>query len=111
MKITTKLWVGIIVLIILSPLGIYLPEAFRAGSAWGEWGAEEIKELAGYVPQGLARLSEIWSAPIPDYLFKGWENANLGGQSAGYIASAIIGIGLTVCVVLLLGSVMAKNDK
>ncbi len=38
MKITTKFLIGIAVLIVLSPLGLILPEHFKAGSAWGEWG-------------------------------------------------------------------------
>jgi len=73
MKIISKLWIFIGVLIALSPLGLLLPEHFKAGSAWGEWGTDEMQELVGYIPKGLERLSSIWSAPIPDYAFKGWE--------------------------------------
>ena len=40
MKIITKLWIGMIVLICLSPLGLLIPEHFKAGAAWGEWGAD-----------------------------------------------------------------------
>lgn len=53
MKTATKLWIGIGILILLSPLGLLLPEHFKAGDAWGEWGAGTFKELVGYIPQGL----------------------------------------------------------
>ena len=59
MKITTKFWIGLGVLAVLSPLGLLLPEHFKAGSAWGEWGIDEIQRLAGYVPVGLEKLSSF----------------------------------------------------
>lgn len=96
--------------IILSPLGLLLPEHFKAGDAWGEWGTETIKELLGYIPQGLAKFSRLWSAPIPDYAFKGWEEKGLAHLSFAYIISAIIGIVLTVLLVLLIGKFLAKKD-
>lgn len=101
MKIITKLWIGICLLILLSPLGLWLPERFKAGDAWGEWGTDTIKELTGYVPQGLEKLSSLWKAPIPDYAFKNWEEKGLGSLSLAYIISAIIGILVTICLVLL----------
>lgn len=109
MKIITKLWIGLLVLIILSPLGLLLPDYFKAGSAWGEWGAEEIKEFVGYIPQGLEKLSSLWSAPIPDYAFKGWEGKPLGQISFAYILSAIIGVIICVSLVLILGKFLVKK--
>lgn len=38
MKTITKLWLLIIVLVILTPLGLILPAYFKSGPAWGEWG-------------------------------------------------------------------------
>lgn len=110
MKIITKLWIGIAILIILSPLGLILPEHFKAGSAWGEWGVDEIQKLVGYVPQGLEKLSSLWNAPIPDYAFKGWEEKGLMHLSSAYIISAVVGIIVTVLVVLLIGRMLAKRD-
>ena len=63
MKIITKLWIGLGVLIILSPLGIILPEHFKAGSAWGEWGADEMQKLVGYIPQGLEKVVRPLECP------------------------------------------------
>ncbi len=109
MKITTKFWIGMAVLVILSPLGLILPEHFKAGSAWGEWGADEMRELVGYIPQGLEKLSSLWNAPIPDYAFKGWEEKGLSYLSFAYIISAIVGIGITIIVVMALGKLLAKK--
>jgi cobalt/nickel transport protein len=110
MKTITKLWIFIVVLIILAPLGLILPAHFKAGSAWGEWGIEEIKGLSGYIPKGLERLASLWSAPIPDYAFKGWGEKPLGSLSLAYIVSAIVGITITIGVILLIGKFLSKKD-
>lgn len=109
MKLTTKFWIGIMVLIVLSPLGLILPEHFKAGSAWGEWGADEMQKLVGYVPKGLEKLSALWNAPMPDYAFKGWEEKGLSHLSLAYIISAIVGIGIIVLVVLVIGKLLTKK--
>ncbi|MFA5388178.1 MAG: PDGLE domain-containing protein [Candidatus Omnitrophota bacterium] len=111
MKLITKLWIGMAVLIALSPLGLLLPEHFKAGDAWGEWGADMIKELTGYIPQGLEKLSSLWSAPIPDYAFKGWEEKGLPSLSIAYIMSAVIGIAAVAAVVLIIGKILTKKGK
>lgn len=111
MKITTKFWIGMAVLIVLSPLGLILPEHFKAGSAWGEWGASEMQKLAGYIPRGLEKLSSLWNAPMPDYAFKGWEEKGLPHLSFAYIISAVIGIAITVAVVLIIGKILTKKGE
>jgi len=110
MKLTTKLWIGLALLTILSPIGLLLPEHFKAGAAWGEWGVEEIRGLVGYVPKGLERLAGLWSAPIPDYAFRGWEEKGLPRLSLVYILSAAAGILVTVIGALLLGKILARKD-
>jgi hypothetical protein len=109
MKITTKLWIGIAGLIMLSPLGLLLPVYFKAGGAWGEWGIDVIRDLAGYIPQGLEKLLNLWRAPIPDYVFKGWEEKGLLHLSFAYIISAIVGIGIIVLVIMGIGKLLAKK--
>lgn len=110
MKVITKFWIGLGVLIILSPLGLLLPEHFKANAAWGEWGADEMQKLVGYIPRGLEKLSSLWSAPIPDYAFKGWEDKGLLNLSFAYVISAILGIGLTVLVVIGIGRLLSKKE-
>ncbi|OIP13133.1 MAG: cobalamin biosynthesis protein [Caldisericum sp. CG2_30_36_11] len=111
MKITTKLWIVIVILIVLSPLGLIIPEYFKAGGAWGEWGADEMQKLVGYIPKGLEELSSIWKAPMPDYAFKGWEEKGLLHLSFAYIISAIVGIGIIVLVIMgVRKSVLKRGD-
>ncbi|MFA5156695.1 MAG: PDGLE domain-containing protein [Candidatus Omnitrophota bacterium] len=109
MKTITKLWIGLVVLIALSPLGLFLPEHFRAGDAWGEWGSDTVGKLAGYIPRGLEKLSSLWSAPIPDYAFRGWEEKGLAPLSFAYIISAALGIAVTVAIVLIIGKLLVKK--
>jgi cobalt/nickel transport protein len=109
MKTMTKLWIGLGILALLSPIGLYLPDKMKAGSAWGEWGADEMKGLVGYVPKGLEKLSSLWNALMPDYAFKGWEDKGLGHLSIAYIVAALLGIALCVGGAFLLGKLLAQK--
>jgi hypothetical protein len=110
-RIFNKLWIGLGILAILSPLGLFLPDAFRAGSAWGEWSPDEVKDIIGYIPIGLENLSNVWHSVLPDYAFKGWEEKGLGQLSLAYIISAVIGIALCVGAAWLLGKLLARKEK
>jgi len=111
MKVIAKLWIGIAILIILAPLGLLIPEHFKAGAAWGEWGIDEIKELAGYIPRGLEKLSTLWNAPIPDYNLKGWEEKGLNHAGFAYIISAVVGVILTATAVFLIGKLLTRKSE
>lgn len=111
MKITAKLWIGLAVLTVLSPLGLILPAYFKAGAVWGEWGAGEVRQLAGYIPLGLERLSNLWNAPMPDYAFKGWEEKGLPRLSVAYILSAVLGILSVAGVTMILGKALAGKNR
>jgi cobalt/nickel transport system permease protein len=85
------LWGILGLLILLSPLGL-----LATGTAWGEWGLDEIPGLS-FIPAGMERLSELWQAPIPDYAVP------FLGEKVGYVVSALLGVGATVLVLWLLG--------
>jgi len=104
-----RLWKVIILLIILSPLGIIIPYFLRAGSAWGEWGPEKVKELIGYIPTGLEKLSSLGRPLLPDYNFKGWEEKPLIHQSFSYIVSGFIGVSIVVGITFLIGKVFSRR--
>jgi cobalt/nickel transport system permease protein len=77
------LWVVLAVLVVASPLGLLAP-----GTAWGEWGADELGELGlSFIPQGLKALEGLWGAPLADY-----DLPALGNPSLGYILSAVVGV-------------------
>ncbi|MDD5669272.1 MAG: PDGLE domain-containing protein [Candidatus Omnitrophica bacterium] len=111
MKTVSKLWVGIVFLILLCPLGLLVPEKFRSGAAWGEWGMEEIKEMVGYIPSGLNALSGVWKAPFPDYTFRGWEDKGWGHSCFSYVISAVVGIAVIVVFVFIFGKFLGKKNK
>ena len=111
MKTTRKLWIGLLILAVLSPLGLLLPAWLGAGSAWGEWSSEEIKGLVGYVPVQMERLGDLWHAPLPDYSAPGAKQAGLGMQSLWYIVSALVGLGLVVGLSWLAGRWLARNEQ
>ncbi|WP_041464155.1 PDGLE domain-containing protein [Pelodictyon luteolum] len=104
-----KLWIGIGILALMSPLGLILPAYFRAEAAWGEWGADEIRQMNGYLPEGLARLTGLWKAMIPDYAFQGWEEKGLLLTSIAYVFSAITGIALITATTLIIGKILARG--
>ena len=87
------------VLVVATPLGL-----LAEGTAWGEWGADEIAETgAGYVPQGMADGFE-WSALMPDYTFGSLPD------SLAYVISAVAGVALLVILFKLLSLVVKPRD-
>jgi len=99
MKGVNKLWVALGILAIFSPIGL-----LASGTAWGEWGTDEFPAMLGYVPRGLARFSDLWRAPLPDYSIPGL------GSSIGYILSALVGMALVVLVTLGMGKILAGRE-
>jgi cobalt/nickel transport system permease protein len=101
------LWIRLVLLMLLTPLGI-----LAAGTAWGEWSArdfsspetrEKIASSSRNVappakqPEGLERLSSLWSAPFPQYA-----PSFVRQPAFGYVLSAIFGSGLILGVFCLL---------
>lgn len=105
-----KLWLGLFVLAILTPLGIVLPEKFGAEGAWGEWGTQALENLLGYVPEGLKKTVDVWTAPIRGYVF-GAEGSVLSTRIFSYIVSAFIGIILACVIMLLISRLLFKREK
>lgn len=82
---------------ILTPLGL-----IAKGTAWGEWGNEEIKNLLGFVPKGMnSGLS--YNAIMPDY------SVLKSNEILGYLLSGIIGIGLIVTLFVLIKKIKSIN--
>lgn len=100
--IVVRLGIAIGVLVVASPLGLYLPAKLAAGSAWGEWSADEIEKLTGLVPAGLSKLESLWHAPMPDYALRGHESNSLAALGVMYILSGAVGALLLALAVVLL---------
>lgn len=103
-KTKSKAVYGLIgALICLTPLGL-----LAAGTAWGEWGVNEIGSVVtggsalGYTPQGMVNGFSFKSL-LPDYSISGLPEA------AGYIISAVLGVAVTIIIFKVIGA--TKKDK
>ena len=96
--------IALAALVVLCPLGL-----LAVGTAYGEWGPDDIKDMVGYVPAGLEQLSSLWSAPLADYDFPGGHET-VPEQAPGYYVSAIVGVLLCAGVLYGVGKVIAKQD-
>ncbi len=105
-----KLWIGLLILALMTPLGILLPETFKAGEAWGEWGLEKLEKVLGYVPEGLRKLTDLWKAPVPDYNFGG-EGSSMTLKTVSYIASGLLGVGICAFILYVISRLIAKHGK
>ena len=96
------LWVAMLVLAAVSPLGLLAP-----GTAWGEWGTDELAKMGlKAIPEGIARLSGIWGAPLQGYNLPALGNSNLG-----YILSALVGVLVVSVVAWLFTRIMTIGSK
>ena len=109
-KLQKKILIILLLLCLITPVGILLPVFFNAGDAWGEWSAQTVKELVGYVPKGLAKYSDIWKAPLPDYSCQR-EDPSVVHRSGFYMVSGIIGATVTYIVMLLISRLIIRNGK
>jgi hypothetical protein len=104
-KIYRNFAIGLVLLIILAPLGL-----LAIGETFGEWGSEELKEKLGFVPQGFEKLSGIWNAPMPDYAFPGGEGSkSMTFSAAAYILSAIVGVVVCGGLLYFIGKKVARD--
>lgn len=67
-------------LAVLSPLGL-----LASGTAWGEWGNEELQAMVGYIPKGMEK-GFSFNSMMPDYTV-----GNMP-EVIAYLASAVIGV-------------------
>lgn len=110
-----RLWAGLGALMMATPLGL-----IAGGLAWGEWGAADFADpvthqaivqgsggaaAPGVAPSGLARLADLWQAPMP-----GYAPAFLQNPAFAYVASACIGTGLIILVFSGLWALFRSRD-
>lgn len=110
MRTTSKFWIALAILALLSPLGLILPAVFHAGGAWGEWSAEELRKLIGFVPSGMERLSRLWNAPLPAYTVPN-QHPGIAHQALGYVATALIGLAVTAAFAYIIARIFGRKDE
>ncbi len=95
------LWGALGLVALATPIGL-----LASGTAWGEWGVDELKDLGlGSVPVGLQKFANWWPAPLPDY---GWSRM---GAVVGYILSAFVGIALVAILLWFLGRMLTHKGE
>ncbi len=107
---------GLAALMLITPLGI-----LAVGSAWGEWSPHDLADpavrrqiaavssnqaLPPRVPQGMERLSSVWTAPFPAYAPR-----FLRSPSFGYFLSAAFGAGLILLAAVAGNWVFARQRR
>ena len=98
-----NLSIGLVLFIIFAPLGL-----LAAGTAYGEWGPDELKDKIGFVPHGLKELFGLWDAPMQDYSFLGDGDSRIV-SSAKYILSAVVGVIVGGSLLYFIGKKVVKN--
>lgn len=104
-KAYRPLIIPILIFTVLTPLGL-----LAAGTAWGEWSAEEMKAQLGFIPKGFAAISDWWHALLPDYSLPVLGDGGFGAV-AGYVVSAAVGILLVAVLILLPSKIMEKGTR
>lgn len=95
----------LVTLICLTPLGL-----LASGTAWGEWGAAEIKHVVsggkqlGFTPAGM-KNGFSFNAILPDYSVTGLP------EIAGYLLSAIAGVAIMMIIFKIISSFHKKNSR
>ncbi|MCL6459828.1 MAG: cobalt transporter CbiM [Gorillibacterium sp.] len=86
-------------MILLTPLGL-----LAVGTAWGEWGPDELQSTIGYVPKGM-KSGFQFAAPLADY------SLSKVHEVAGYFLSALIGVALILLFFRLVGKVTSARAR
>lgn len=90
------LYGGLLTIVLLTPLGL-----LASGTAWGEWGVDEIYNLTqngnklGYTPKGMLK-GISFEAVMPDYTILGTN------EILGYILSALSGIAIILILIKII---------
>jgi cobalt/nickel transport system permease protein len=95
------LWAGMGVLVLLTPIGALAP-----GTAWGEWGSDELRAAIGYAPADLEKLGGLWRAAMPGYATPGVSDSLIG-----YLIAAVVGTALTLGAAVGVGALLARSEE
>ena len=105
-KKSGKYTLGLIAaLIMLTPLGL-----LATGTAWGEWGSDEISciitngKVLGYTPSGLSDGFNL-NILLPDYTISGLP------EWTAYIFSAIIGVAIVIIFFKIISTFVRKKES
>jgi cobalt/nickel transport protein len=93
-----RYWLILVIMALLTPLGL-----LAEGTAWGEWGAEDLAATLGFVPRGIDQATAWWQALLPDYSVRGM------GEKTGYVVSALAGSALVYLAAMAYMKAIARS--
>jgi cobalt/nickel transport system permease protein/cobalt/nickel transport protein len=96
--------IALIILMVLVPIGL-----IASGTAFGEWGPDELQQAVGFVPAGLQQLTGLWSAPLGGYDLPG-QHDTIPTQTPGYYVSAIVGVLVVSTIAYGIGKAIIKRN-
>jgi L-asparagine transporter-like permease len=96
--------IALIILMVCVPLGL-----IATGTAFGEWGPDELQRAVGYVPAGFQQLTGLWNAPLDSYDLPG-NHTTISTQTPGYYVSAIVGVLVAFAIVYGIGKILIKRN-
>ena len=100
-----KLVIGLLALAVLTPLGL-----LASGTAWGEWGGEDLQTKLGFIPSGLQKFGDFWNhTPLKDYGIAGYDHT-FWEQALGYLLSAFVGL-LVIGLITFIIQRFVRNSK
>jgi len=82
---------------VMSPLGL-----LASGTAWGEWGGEELRKMLGYIPLGIGK-GFSFNTIMPDYT-----NSMIADGVTAYVISAMLGMVIILVSFKLIASYIKK---
>ncbi|WP_434510478.1 cobalt transporter CbiM [Desulfitobacterium sp. AusDCA] len=101
-----KFVVGLVMLAVLTPLGL-----LASGTAWGEWGSEDLQSQLGFIPSGLQKFSDFWKHTLlPDYGIAGYDQT-FWQQSLGYLLSAFVGLLIIGIITFIIQRFFRKSEE
>lgn len=82
-------YVALSLMILFAPVGL-----LASGTAWGEWGSDELKEMTGFLPKGM-ESGFGFEVLMPDYTLMAIN------EKIAYIFSALLGVVLVSGIIKL----------
>lgn len=101
-----KFLIGLVILAVLTPLGL-----LASGTAWGEWGSEDLQSQLGFIPSGLQKFSDFWKHTLlPDYGIAGYDQT-FWQQSLGYLLSAFVGLLVIGIITIIIQRLVRRSEE
>jgi cobalt/nickel transport system permease protein len=87
-SIFSRVWILVVVLIVLAPLGL-----LAQGTAFAEWSSSDLEIIFGLAPPaGMTSLENVYDAPFKGYSIPG--ATTFTQLSLAYVLAAIIGVSI-----------------